>query len=99
MAIFETQFPVTDGSQRPNKASTHSKVRRIREDSSLFGPAPLHNLLSNSHDVFCILQTHKIGENKSTDYSADFGYNIVEADPSTLTLVHVSKAYRYIYLT
>lgn len=95
MAFFGTKFAVLDASQRTNKPSNHSNVRHVREDSSLFGTEPLHHLLSNSHDVFCILQSHKIGENKSTDYSADYGYNIVDADPSTLTLVHISKAFRY----
>lgn len=96
MAFFETP-PVPNASRRPNESSgAHPSVHYLREDSSLFGPEPLHQLLRNSHDIFCILQTNKVGENKSTDYTADYGYNIVDVDPSTLNLVHISKAYRYI---
>jgi hypothetical protein len=93
LACFQTNVPYPEANQK-NNASKEARVFCVRDDSNLFGPQPLQQLLSNSHAVFSMLQNYKVGENKNTDYSLDLGYKILDADPSNLNLVHISKAYR-----
>jgi len=94
MACFKTLLPRLDREAKSLLPGQPGQVSCIREDSVLFGPEALQKLLHDTHGVFKLLQTHKLGQNKNTDTSVDYAYGILEADPSALNLVHVSRAYR-----
>ncbi|XP_059475631.1 nuclear pore complex protein Nup85 isoform X2 [Neocloeon triangulifer] len=99
LSCHRTRVPRPEGDLDPGSSPAPfseggEKVTLVREDSALFEQPAVRTLLNNSHAVFSILQSYDLHENHTADTTFDHGYQIFDVDPSELSLVHASRAYR-----